>query len=147
MKLHLKHPADPDGTAVCPVFMLPLHISTVFPFTENRFRADLNLPSMNKQVHFVLLQTMSLTLLGWLQNPARQWHGHSAAMRLPHRWPYPFTDSLLQELTKKTQNIVKVRHHEHVVFSGGRNWCSKDQVLPEFPVSSCHFQLIRLSFG
>lgn len=142
MKLHPKHTADPDRTAICPISMLSLHISTAFPFTENRFRSDLNLHSMNEQVHFVLLQTTSLTLLRRLQNPARQWHGHSAAMRLPHRWPYPSTDSLLQDFIEKIQSIVNVEHHEHVMFSGGKNWRSKDQVLPEFPVPRCHFQLV-----
>lgn len=144
MKLHPKHTADPDCTAVCPISTLPLHISTVFPFTENRFRSDLNLLSMNEQVHFVMLQTMSLTLLRRLQNPARQWHGHSAAVRLPHRWPHPFTDLLLQELTERIESILKVKHHEHVVFSGRKNWCSKDQVLPEFPVP---LAVISSSFG
>lgn len=53
---------------------------------------------------------------------------------MPHRWPYPSTDSLLQELTERIQTTVKVEHREHVVFSGGKTWCSKDQVLPEIPV-------------
>lgn len=104
--------SSPWCTAMCPISMLSLHISTEY-FQLLKTGSDQTF-TFCQWLSTLFCFWLCLTLLRWLQNLARQWHGPPSCNKAASQMTIAFYR--LQELTEGIQNIVKVKRHEHVVF-------------------------------